>query len=123
MSAHAFKKVAKLPQPAFSFVAAVKRNADLWWINAPPASRDHGSQDEHERALMWLMERGVVSRVGDLAEPSDRDILPGFNCMWTAVRADYDGAPDSNCPSGSGYTKFQAIADLLDAEEMRAEGA
>jgi hypothetical protein len=77
--------------------------------------------DYRDAAIMHCRTLGEIQRIDplDLAEPSDRDIRPGFNCMWTAVRADYDGAPDSNCPSGSGYTKFQAIADLLDAEELR----
>jgi hypothetical protein len=117
---HAYKKVAKQQPQPFSFVAAVKRSADMWWINAPRASRDPVTRDQHERALMWLMERGSMSRVGELADPSDEDMLVhehGFG--YCAVREGYDGAPDSHCPIGVGRTRFQAIADLLDAEELR----
>lgn len=60
---HAFKKVPKREPKPFSFVAAVTKHSDMWWLNAPTASRDHGSWDEHERALMWLMERGMKPRV------------------------------------------------------------
>lgn len=40
---------------------------------------------------------------------------------WSAVREDYDGAEDSNCPMGHGLTEQAAIDDLLEIEEMHAE--
>lgn len=40
---------------------------------------------------------------------------------YSAVREDYDGAPDSNHPIGVGLTRGAAIADLLQAEELRED--
>lgn len=35
---------------------------------------------------------------------------------WSAVRDDYDGAPDSHCPVGYGTTEKAAIDNLLEQE-------
>ena len=40
---------------------------------------------------------------------------------YSAVREDYDGAPDSHHPIGIGRTKDAAVADLLVAEELRED--
>jgi hypothetical protein len=38
---------------------------------------------------------------------------------FSAVREDYDGAPDSHCPIGIGMTREAAIAALLEQESTR----
>lgn len=48
-------------------------------------------------------------------------IVTSYNVMWTAVREDYCGAEDSNCPIGSGRTEAAAIADLIEVEQMRED--
>lgn len=47
--------------------------------------------------------------------------IPDRSCDWSAVRDDYDGAPDSRCPRGLGPTPEAALADLLEQELLRAE--
>jgi hypothetical protein len=44
--------------------------------------------------------------------------IPFRGCDWTAVFDDYDGAEDSHCPMGHGYTEQDAIDDLLMEAEM-----
>lgn len=67
MSAHAYKKAPAPKEPArVSYVAAVRQYGDDWRCAFPTMARmqwDTIRHEEHEAALMRLMERGVLSRV------------------------------------------------------------
>ena len=39
--------------------------------------------------------------------------IPVRSFDWSAVWNDYDGADDSNCPTGSGSTEKEAVQDLV----------
>lgn len=127
MNAHAYKKIPpKQPEPV-SFVKAVTQWGDVWRIAFPVDQMTlHSSatltHDSIEASLMRFMETGVMARVDTVAIFADdypAIIVNEYAFGFSAVREGYDGAPDSRCPIGVGLTRFQAIADLLDAEELR----
>lgn len=43
--------------------------------------------------------------------------VPWRSDDWSAVTDDYDGAPDSHCPIGTGPTEQAAIDDLMEQIE------
>lgn len=124
MSTHAYKKVPAPRLAAFSFVKAVTEFGDSWRCRMPTdlllKATDDLTFDRREAAGMKLLEEGVLSRIGPPAyvHAYPPMIVDEHGYGYCAVREGYDGAPDSNCPIGVGRTRFQAIADLLDAEEQ-----
>lgn len=126
---NAYKKVAP---HHISFVEAVTRYGDNWTLHQsiPLATQTaEVTRDFREAIRMRLMEEGNMPRVLDVADPSDSDIctdywpkpIPTNRHDWTAYRAGYDGAPDAGWPSnciGTGRTKYEAIAELLELEEV-----
>ena len=112
-----FKRVAP---KQISFVAAVTKHGDNWHYGIPLL--DVGTEDRpHDRrdlTIMKLCERGTEPRV---REPWGLNDYPpievgeyGFG--FCAHRADYDEGK----PIGIGRTKFEAIAALIEDEELRA---
>ncbi len=51
----------------------------------------------------------------DIVVSYERQCMPWAD--WTAVRRDYDGAPDSHCPIGHGADEDAAVNDLREQEE------
>lgn len=115
----AFRK--KVPPP--SFVAAVTKHGDQWILGVPFCCWPTEKTFDWKEALRVVgMERGLIPRVSAL-EMLDLNTLPpvdihehGFG--YCAVREGYDGAPDSHCPIGIGRTKAEAVADLVEQEEL-----
>lgn len=118
---HAYKRVA--PR-RISFVEAVTKYGDAWSLAIPlfEVGGEDRTQDSREFHRICSMERGRLARVDVPA--LDLDAYPPMEVGehgygYCAHRHDYDGAPDSHHPLGIGRTKFEAIADLLEQEELR----
>lgn len=131
------KKVSQQQPKPLSFVQAVKAGGDHWkselhrtkwagWLETwTPDQHDAYRMDACERGLSdraWIgaafltpFEGVTPAIVTEFVYPP----IPERSMDWSAVREDYDGAPDSH-PSqrriGHGRTKFEAIADLLEQE-------
>jgi hypothetical protein len=131
--ANAYKKVVPV-EPSVSFAAAVREMGDLWrysshlpWSAKREMPSAESTPDRRDAAAMACMELGMHPRV---FEPSTRDLdayerihvgEAGFAGMWSATRESYDGAPDSHCPHGTGWSRYAAIADLIEQECERNE--
>lgn len=128
-----YKTIAPPVEPPLSFVKAVRDMGDLWGASRharhlPFQLRNEETHDRYEAAMMSLMEEGQMDRSGfadlritvtDHSETYPRMEVGEHGFGYCAHREDYDGAPDSHCLIGIGYTKAEAIAELISRETER----
>lgn len=116
-----YKQVPKKPAPV-SFVAAVKSHGDDWHTGMSQRLQPKlwvFTQDQRDAAHMYYMETGLFPRVRWEDENDVTSYQPmevgeyGFGFSATRVGYDMDD------PIGVGYSRFEAIAALIEAEQLR----